>query len=110
MVTATNKAEAAARRKRNQRAARKPKRIFARTGGRTTRETSPDERKLLAQIGRRIKILRARAGITAAEIADAIELTQSIQYRREAGAINFAVADLLKYAKVLKMKPADLLK
>jgi hypothetical protein len=102
------------KRKAGPRAALKPKskhkRIWANTGGRKPRELSLKETKLLERIGRRIKVLRVQAKLTAAKMGESMEFTQSIEYRRESGSINFPVADLLRYARFLKCKPADLLK
>jgi len=53
--------------------------------------------------------MRAEAEITALEMAAAIQVTQSVQFRREHGDINFPVCDLVRYAKMLRCRPADLL-
>jgi ribosome-binding protein aMBF1 (putative translation factor) len=87
----------------------KRKQIRAGSGGRTERPRAPAEDRFLQRVGKRVKLLRAEAGITALEMAAAIQVTQSVQFRREHGDINFPVCDLVRYAKMLRCRPAELL-
>jgi hypothetical protein len=79
-------------------------------GGKRHRERPPEATKLLERLSARIKRLRLAQEITAAELAAALSIETPAEFVRESGTVSIPAEDLAIYAKVLKVKPADLVK
>jgi HTH-type transcriptional regulator / antitoxin HipB len=68
----------------------------------------PDEH-LLDNVGRRIGELRARAGLTQAQVAEMVAMTIPNYQRIEAGTQNLTLRTLAKIARALRVQVVDLL-
>jgi ribosome-binding protein aMBF1 (putative translation factor) len=71
-------------------------------------QKDPDER-LLDDVGRRIGELRARAGLTQAQLAEAVAMTVTNYQRIEAGTQNLTLRTMGRIARVLGVQVVDLL-
>lgn len=69
-----------------------------------------EERKLLQQVGNRIKILRLEVGLSQEKLAFASGLDRSYVGAVERGERNIAVINLSKIATALNVSLSDLLK
>ena len=68
------------------------------------------EADFLKRIGRNIKAIREKKGITQTELADLCGYERSTLNRIEAGGSNVTAKTLLKIAKALEVDSSDLLK
>jgi transcriptional regulator with XRE-family HTH domain len=64
--------------------------------------------ELLSQVGRRIAELRRRAGLTQAELAEAMSVSIKYEQRIENGDENLTLRSLARIAIVLDVRPAAL--
>lgn len=71
-------------------------------------EPDPDE-QLLDDVGRRIAELRARAGLTQAQVAEAVAMTVTNYQRIEAGTQNLTLRTMARIARALGVRVVDLL-
>ena len=71
-------------------------------------QEDPDER-LLDDVGRRTGELRVRAGLTQAQVAEAVAMTVPNYQRIEAGTQNLTLRTMAKIARVLGVRVVDLL-
>lgn len=66
-----------------------------------------EEARLLARVGRRIGELREHAGLTQANIAEAIGTTVSNYQRIEHGLQNVTVLTMARIARAIGVEPGD---
>ena len=66
------------------------------------------EADFLKRIGRNIKTIREKKGITQKELADLCDFEKPSMNRLEAGRTNVTAKTLLKIAKALHVDPSDL--
>ena len=67
------------------------------------------EDKLLKILGKRIKLLRIRQGITQAQLAFEAEIPRMQVSRIERGEINTGISTLIRISKVLDITTKDLI-
>ena len=76
---------------------------------RTVSESGAARDELGAQIGAKVKALRAERGLSGRKLAAAAEVSQPFLSQLEAGRTSVAIATLYRIAAVLGVRPSDLL-
>ena len=71
------------------------------------RRRSADQ--LVADVGYRIRELRIELELTQEALAEKLELSQQYLRRVESGGVSISIRALAKFAKALKVEPAELL-
>ena len=91
-------------------ASKKPRRQAAKPNGKKARRVKEKwETDFLRGVGQKIKAKRLAAGLTARELAENVEITMVVQYKREAGHTDFPSTALCLYAREFKCQPEDLM-